>query len=182
MVEQPFEGYLGTRHYGEALVDCIESDAGFFEGMGLNERLSREKLLVDLGCATGNELGAFQRKYPNITTIGIDINTEYLLEAGRNSPNSRLIRASLFHIPLQDDSVPVLFSSRIFQHCNENRAADIILREARRILKPSDGGVYIMFCEAFKEGEEYNHFLSQVEGAGFKVLKEKGEYGIILQK
>ncbi len=181
MVSQPFEGYLSDRSYGESIVGCIARDAGFFEGTNLNERLSQEKqLLVDLGCAVGNELSAFQKKYPYLMTVGIDINEEYILNARENSQKSLLIKASLARIPLADNSVPVLFSSRIFQHENE-RSADIILREAHRILKPSDEGTYLMLCENFTEGV-YLNFLNQVINAGFRVLKQERVYGMILQK
>jgi len=184
MAEEPFKGYLSNKSYGESLVLAIKDNVSFFKNTGLDKKLSKSNgPFVDLGCSIGNELSAFQKGYPHLKTMGIDINKGYLKEAKKNSPKSKFIYASLRNIPLPNNSIPILFSSRIFQWCNKNKAIDEILHETYRILKPENKGIYIMLLEDFIKKEENKYFIQQVKDKGFKILKNDLEnYGMILQK
>jgi ubiquinone/menaquinone biosynthesis C-methylase UbiE len=63
---------------------------------------------------------------------------------------------------LQDNTVDVCFSSNFFEHLPSKEVMDLVLAEARRVLKP--GGIYLAMqpnlrCEPGKYWDYYDHVL-----------------------
>jgi len=167
MAREPFEGYLSDVETGEFLIDYLL--------LNLPERFGIQRVLeggafAELGCGTGDVVAAIKSRYPQVEAIGTDINEDYLREAHQKSPDSIFVASSLRRLPFADRSLPYLFSWRIYQLCNEDRAPEI-LAEAFRVLKP--GGVYLLCCEFFQE-DELIQFHSQIESAGFKIAMHSG--------
>jgi ubiquinone/menaquinone biosynthesis C-methylase UbiE len=175
---EPFEGYFS----GE---NCANFDANhfpeIFSGYGAMELFERGPL-VDLGCGIGEHLIAFQRRFPNLTTVGVDCVVNRLLEAQKRSPQSLLVKSVLRALPFLDDSIPLLFSSKIYQLCNEKSyEIEEMLGEAFRVLKPRPHGIYIMTNEFF---ENVPAFYDKVRKAGFTLVEaqEDGHYVGLLKE
>ena len=167
MVKEPFNGYFSDKDFAETVAELLPIRLG----KGL-EKLLEKGPFVDLGCGAGHVLAAFQERYPNLKTIGIDINDDYLKEAKKRSPKSSVIEADLEKLPFEDNSIPVLFSSKIYQMCNEDNV-EKILNEVFRVLKPGSEGVYLLTAESnFKvgNGKRFNDIIKDV---GFKTITEK---------
>ena len=125
--------------------------------------LLNQGYFVEFGCGTGGVVAELQRRYPDVPMIGIDCDRERLTAAESRNSGAHFIRARLEHTPLIDESVPLAFSSRIYQLENEHRYAEII-QEIHRILK--SGAVYFVVDRLY---ERFTHAFAE---CGFKVLHE----------
>jgi len=143
------------------MTDCYYSGTNYAESM-VNwlpyklKELGRANLLddgpfVDFGCGLGTVIAEFQKKYLDIQFIGIDRDQRCLDEARKIVlPNTRLLRAPLNQTSLEDDSIAIAFSHKIYQLCNEENYS-AIAEEIHRTLKR--GGVY---C-ASEPMQDYKH-------------------------
>ena len=88
------------------------------------KRKDEQLTLVDLGCGRGRFLDYFRANYPKWNIIGI----EPTFENG-----DKILRGSAYAIPLEDDSVDILFTIEVLQHTYLDEA----MKEIGRVLKPS---------------------------------------------
>ncbi len=152
MVDWYCKGYFSDDDFAESIVEHIPDKLKELDLSCLLENGN----FADLGCGLGNVLVAFQRRFPHIPTIGVDINRRTLSEA-KKIVNSQtlLIYADLTQIPLRDNSVALAFSHKIWDLLEEKPHS--AMREIHRILEPR--GVYI------STGHQY-----QGPNFGFEVL------------
>ena len=165
------DNFAGDRVYAQSVVMNIK-DGIYPKNISIEELFKRGPF-VDLGCGIGYLLKEIQNAYPNIATIGVDVSEEYLKKSRKESPKSILIHSLLENLPFPSDSVPILFSSRIYQLCNEGKAADPILREAYRVLEPGDKGIYLLSCEPL----DHIKFYEKIRNAGFDII-DHSEIGV----
>lgn len=92
-------------------------------------------LVVDLGCGDGGSAAWFRRWQPDVEWIGVDIEQSDLARAIQGE---KVILYDGVNLPFPDDSVPLIYSSQVFEHV---RYPEPLLAEIRRVLTP--GGLFI---------------------------------------
>ncbi len=104
------------------------------------ERLSFAKIeperILDLGSGTGTGAQELSKKYKKSRVIAMDIAQGMLLEHRKNLPRFRnrtdLICADLDHLPLEDNSIDLVFSNLAIQWSNDLHQ---VIKEFRRVLR-----------------------------------------------
>jgi ubiquinone/menaquinone biosynthesis C-methylase UbiE len=107
--------------------------------------LREGQVVLDLGCGAGLDAFVAARKVgPNGKVIGVDMTpemvakaTRFAREGGCRNVEFRLGRLEL--LPLADESVDVIVSNCVINHCPDKAAA---FAEARRVLRP-DGRMFV---------------------------------------
>jgi malonyl-CoA O-methyltransferase len=93
--------------------------------------------VVDLGSGTGFFTDILASKYQQ--TIGLDISADMLSFAQeKRSKEIQWLEADAYHLPLQNNSVDVVYSNLVIQWCNP---LEDLVKEILRVLKP--GGLFI---------------------------------------
>ncbi|MDO9596686.1 MAG: methyltransferase domain-containing protein [Azoarcus sp.] len=89
--------------------------------------------LVDAGCGTGHALDTLRELFPDALPIALDFSPAMLRHACASSSSAALpLCADLEHLPLQTDSIDLLWSSLAMQWCDPQ----IVLQETARVLAP----------------------------------------------
>jgi SAM-dependent methyltransferase len=100
----------------------------------------RDKLVVDLGCGSGEEVVPLRQRGARV--IGIDISPHLIAIAGerlrKHGVDAELQIASAYETRVPDESADVVFCMSILHHLALDRAKE----EIRRILKPQ--GLFIV--------------------------------------
>ncbi|MBU6421230.1 MAG: malonyl-ACP O-methyltransferase BioC [Gammaproteobacteria bacterium] len=109
-------------------------------GARLLERLELTTLkpvrILDLGCGTGRQLRALQRRYPAARIVAADLAMNMLAAARRAQGWFRrpaLACADALHLPFVTASFDLVYCNLMLQWCDE---LDRVFTELRRILKP----------------------------------------------
>ena len=133
------EGYHGDRHYDYWL-------SGLKDYLTIQATLARHALtlrpadrVVDFGCASGRVLRHFLVQQPDLDLYGIDINIHHIAWILQFlGPRLKTIQNTILpHLPLEDNSVNMLYAFSVFTHIDHYELA--WLAEIRRVLKP--GGI-----------------------------------------
>jgi malonyl-CoA O-methyltransferase len=104
------------------------------------------RLIVDLGCGTGNGFAAMRRRYPGAQIVGVDSSRGMLVEARRRSSwvrrlfaanEPRLVCADAEGLPLAAASADLMISNLALQWMHGDR----VFAEAARILPV--GGLFM---------------------------------------
>ena len=98
------------------------------------------KVIVDLGCGTGQGAKALKRRFRGASVIALDVAASMLKQAARHSSWLRPllpVRADALRLPLTDGVVDLVFSSLLLHWVND---LDAVLAEVRRVLAP--GGFF----------------------------------------
>lgn len=113
-------------------------------------------LCVDLGCGEGY----YTREIAKVSEkcVGLDVSKEALKHASRNDSSTQYVLASIFHVPLADQS----------SDCIVNVFAPVPLEEIKRLLK--NKGIYI------KVGPACKHLLGLKEVLYENVYENEIEY------
>lgn len=148
-------------------------------------------VVVDVGCGSGRSLRKLQDRFAPELLIGLDIDPKMLQvaagTAGREGLHPKLIEGSSSRLPLESNSVDLLFCHQTFHHLVEQEQA---IQEFYRVLRP--GGV-MLFAESTRRYIEswiimllFRHpmevqrtaseYLQLVRDAGFAVSPESISY------
>ena len=113
-------------------------------GQRLLERLSfmtmEPQSIVDLGCNTGHFTRQLAKQYRGASVLAIDIAEGMLRQARRQSRwwhRPRYLAADAASLPLQDNSVDMIYSALVLQWCPDLKR---VFSEVQRVLRP--GGIF----------------------------------------
>jgi SAM-dependent methyltransferase len=127
--------------------------------------------LLDLGCGAGSSYDALCAKDRAIRWIGLDIldSEEVISRPKRELP---FCAYDGVHIPLEDQSVDIVYSRQVFEHV---RHPQLVLEEVRRVLKQD--GVFVgstSHLEPFHSRSYWNYtpygFCALLRDAGFRSI------------
>jgi malonyl-CoA O-methyltransferase len=99
------------------------------------------RVIVDLGCGAGVGAGALRRRFPRARVVAIDLSLAMARQARRAQRFWRryeCICADACALPLAAQSVDLVFSSLMLQHCDDPA---VPFAEAQRVLRP--GGLLL---------------------------------------
>jgi malonyl-CoA O-methyltransferase len=99
------------------------------------------QVIVDLGCGAGAAAAALRRRYPRACVIGVDLSYAMACEARRAQRFWRryeCLCADASALPLASESVDLVFSSLMLQHCDDPA---LPFAEVQRVLRP--GGLLL---------------------------------------
>lgn len=99
--------------------------------------------IVDFGAGVGNSLPYFCDKFIKSNIIALDVSSECLKKC--NKLNYENVETKLYDgkvIPLNANSVDLVFTACVFHHIDEGQHV-ALLKEIKRILKP--GGCFFLF-------------------------------------
>jgi SAM-dependent methyltransferase len=117
-------------------VEVTESFSGVGNPLSLGN-VETGQTILDLGCGAGlDSILAARRIGPTGTVIGIDMTTEMLNKAKRNSTGVNNIEFELAEadeLPVEDETVDVVITNGVFNLCLDKRK---VLAEIHRILRP----------------------------------------------
>ena len=115
------------------------------EGL-IQSRRESYPVVVDVGCGYGSSFKKLQQRFSPTTLIGLDIDSEMIdaasAEFRASGIEGQLIQCSSTRIPLEDNSVDLLFCHQTFHHIIEHEKA---IAEFYRILKP--GGIFLLLSQ-----------------------------------
>lgn len=116
-------------------------EAAFFQriaGERLLERLDYFKLepksILDIGSGTGHCTRALKNKYPDAKVTGLDIANGMVQYSQSVSKSEHYICADALKMPLETNSLDLVFSNLTFQWIDE---LDHLFKEIHRVLKPN---------------------------------------------
>jgi len=157
----------------------------------ISERRVAYPVVVDVGCGWGRSLTKLHTRFAPQRLIGLDIDAAMLEAAAKEVAaadiKAELIQCSSADMPLDDNSVDLLFCHQTFHHLIEQEEA---IREFFRVLKP--GGI-LLFAESTKRyihswiirllfrhpmqvQKTADEYLALVRSAGFTVAPESISY------
>lgn len=111
--------------------------------------ISSDKIVLDIGCGTGEFEQLLLTENPQQEIIGIDISEEMLLKAEKkcqNYPNVSFQKATASALPFEDNYFDIIVSASAF-HYFEN--PDTALKEMKRVLKPDGKVVILDWCKDY---------------------------------
>lgn len=103
------------------------------------------KVIMDVGCGTGELLKTLSQSNHSTSLIGVDISRKMLEKASTIAPTASLIKADSANIPVADNSIDIIVSSASFHHY-EN--PEYVVREWDRILNKNG---YIIILDSIKD-------------------------------
>ena len=112
------------------------------------EKPPEQAILLDVGCGQGKSFKYLNASFKLEKIIGIDADPHSVnlskIEAEKNHINAEVIGADCAKIPIEDNSVDMIFCHQTFHHLVEQ---ELGLKEFYRVLKP---GGYLLFAESTK--------------------------------
>lgn len=109
-------------------------------------RLSETARLLDVGCGTGELERLVHARYPQARLVGIDVTPQMLAVAREKFarvPEVAFTFAQAETLPFSSGSFDAVVSCNMLHHV---RAADVLLRECARVLRPGGHLVLLDWC------------------------------------
>ena len=110
-------------------------------------------LLLDLGCGTGSFAKRLSKKYK---VVGIDISSEEIKVASKNSNSEQYIIGDIEKLPFKRNSFDIVFIGGVLHHCPQ--ILNSVIKEISSILKKG-GRVFMLEPHALNPHNIYSfHF------------------------
>jgi SAM-dependent methyltransferase len=146
---------------------CLREGLAVLNRLGSN---AHQTTVVDLGCGLGASYDQFTAKDQGIRWIGIDIADSP--EAMGHSRRAECLTYDGVNIPLEDNSVDLVYSRQVFEHV---RHPEALIADTARVLRP--GGVFVgsaSSLEPFHSRSFWNYtpygFCILLRDAGFQTV------------
>lgn len=190
--------YYINSDYGRGITDeqFRESGANTYIKLIVNDNLINNKqTILDYGCGNGRLMEFMADDYQKV--IGVDISST-MVEEGKKRlsglTNVEFLETDGFNIPLNNESVDLVFSYLVFQHIKTREMVEITFKEIYRVLIPN--GIFKVLLRSDKQ-KDMNKWWAGVDfdeksikdvysPIGFKWLKtepvDKYSYWLWIQK
>lgn len=93
----------------------------------------KPRMIIDLGCGTGEMSGKLQERYQNAHVIAVDLSEEMIRHAKQHETKHSYLCADAAALPFPNQSVDLLFANLLFPWQEDIQS---LLRECRRVLRP----------------------------------------------
>jgi ubiquinone/menaquinone biosynthesis C-methylase UbiE len=123
---------LAGRYYHARLHDSLNT-------LVASHRKTGALAILDVGSGTGRLLSLLSNTNPDDDYVGVDPAEQMVSVAKRSYPNMRFLQAKAEHLPFEDNSFDLVFSTDSFHHWQDQMQG---LKEISRVVKP-DGVVII---------------------------------------
>lgn len=90
------------------------------------------KVIVDLGCGTGDISSQLQTRYPDANVLALDLSGA-MIEYAKREHHGNCINADAGQLPLRSQSVDLLFANLLFPWYQDINS---LLKECHRVLRP----------------------------------------------
>jgi SAM-dependent methyltransferase len=137
------------------------------EAMVRHYGLTKDSVVLDIGCGKGFLLYEFTRIVPGITIIGLDV-SQYALEHGKGEIRGSFIRGTAASLPCKDMSIDLVVSVNTLHNLYCYQMAEA-LREIQRVTKDH---AYIVVESYRNEEEKVNLLFWQVTCECFYTPRE----------
>lgn len=91
------------------------------------------RVVLDVGCGTGDMALALQTRYPQAQVVGIDVAYPMLQFARTQAAMPPLLCADAMRLPFAAQSVDLIFANLLLPWCTD---LPLLMREWRRVLRP----------------------------------------------
>jgi malonyl-CoA O-methyltransferase len=91
------------------------------------------RLILDVGCGTGNFTQKLQERYPAAQVLGTDVAYPMVNFAGAQASSANFCCADATVLPLKNNSVDLIFANLVLPWCYDVKK---VLQEWRRVLHP----------------------------------------------
>lgn len=138
-------------------------------------------LILDLGCGTGAIHPELSQRYAHAKLIGLDVASgmlDYINQNEKHNKATNLLCADVCQIPLQENSVDLVFSSLMIHWCTDQSK---VFQEIARVLRP-DGLLIFSSLGPDTLWELRHAFAEADESAHVHVFKDMHDYGDMMQK
>ena len=116
----------------------------------LQEQLKKTTFdsVLEIGCGSGNNLKVLQKRFPAKTFYGLDLAEQMIKEAQVNVPAVKFFCCSAEHIPLEDNSVDVIYTVHALEQMTPFIPA--VIKEMKRVCRNR-----VLFIEPFPEFQNW---------------------------
>ncbi|MBR5313787.1 MAG: methyltransferase domain-containing protein [Clostridia bacterium] len=161
----------GTHGDDRLMVEARQSflDKGYYSPMrtAVNEVLGRNNIVVDAGCGEGYYTSLFAE---NNALFGIDVSKEALTKASRRCKNASFAVASIYDMPIADQSVDVVIN--IFAPDSPSEYLRI-LKENGRLITVTPMENHLMELKKAVYDNPYKNPYVSPEKDGFTVVSSR---------
>lgn len=102
-------------------------------------RQPQNRVILEIGCSSGDMLRLMRKKFPDALIIGSDCISGPLENLAKEFPDTPMMQFDLLKCPLPNASVDAVVFLNVLEHIEDDAAA---LHQIQRILKP--GGVLVL--------------------------------------
>ena len=115
----------------------------------------KDSFMLDAGCGPGRHVFGFMDQFPDITCVGVDLDSNSLQEGKTNltlfssisNKESTFLQGSVYNLPFSDNAFETIICSEVLEHVAD---VDATLKELTRLLKPG-GNLLISVPSYFPE-------------------------------
>ena len=126
----------------------------------------KDSFMLDAGCGPGRHVFGFMDQFPDITCVGVDLDSDSLQEGKTNltlfssisNKESTFLQGSVYNLPFSDNAFETIICSEVLEHVAD---VDATLKELTRLLKP--GGNLLISVPSY--------FPEKFVGCSLKIIK-----------
>jgi len=126
-----FNNAIRSKHWENRQSPALE----YLDFLKTLDKYPEGKKLVDVGCASGIEVGEFQKL--GLKADGVDVSEEFIKEAQENFPDSHFVAAKAEELPFKKGSYDIVFSINTLFHTDIEKS----IPEFCRVLNEAGRGI-----------------------------------------
>ena len=139
----------------------------------------KDSFMLDAGCGPGRHVFGFMDQFPDITCVGVDLDSNSLQEGKTNltlfssisNKESTFLQGSVYNLPFSDNAFETIICSEVLEHVAD---VDATLKELTRLLKP--GGNLLISVPSYLPERlcwKYSKKYKQTPGGHIRIFSNK---------